>query len=533
MERSGAHERDGHARRWLRIVPGLGWALVGAGVLARLVRYFDGRSLWTDEATVALAVIHRSFGRLLQPLASDPVAPVGFLWIEHAAALGFGTGETALRLWPLLAALGSLPIAYVVVREWLGPPTALATLVLMSVSDPLVFYASELKPYSSDVLFGLLVLWPTVRLLSRGWSGSRVLALAAAVVVGPWFSLPVVFVCVVAFAVLAERLWRDAAGAARAQRLGALSAVAMLCAASFALHDRVNLGVARGNALRAQEWQAFFAPLPGADPGALRWYGASFLAFFNDPLGLPATAVAAALFAVGGVVLGRSRPRALVLLLGPLALALLASLAGGMPFPTSARHSLAERHYPYVGRVLLFATPAVLAVIGAGLARLFERRERWLRAGAALALAWLLAAPLRALVRNTLSPPQLQSMRPLVEVLRAGWRPGDAIFYQSYSRDALAYYAERASLPPARGWLVYQKDADRRALRATLAALAEGQRFWLVTLHHPNWQSEAERRRIDEELARVADELAHSDGFRGEISLHRKRGASPAPRRGR
>jgi hypothetical protein len=89
------------------------WAIVvgTVGAVLRLVQFFSCRSLWYDEALLALNVLHRSFKGLFQPLDYHQGAPVGFLLLEMLSTQLAGKGELALRTIPLLAGIASLFVA--------------------------------------------------------------------------------------------------------------------------------------------------------------------------------------------------------------------------------------------------------------------------------------------------------------------------------------------------------------------------------------------------------------------------------------
>jgi len=67
------------------------WAFIGFGVFLRLSQYLSHRSLWLDEAKLALNIVRRPMGvLLLQPLDSAQGAPIGFLAIEKNGREFFG-----------------------------------------------------------------------------------------------------------------------------------------------------------------------------------------------------------------------------------------------------------------------------------------------------------------------------------------------------------------------------------------------------------------------------------------------------------
>src|SRR5687767_16036395 len=69
-----------------------------AGSLLRLRQYLTGRSLWLDEAMLALNIVNRNYGELFQPLDYDQGAPIGLMLVEKTFNLIFGRNEFSLRL---------------------------------------------------------------------------------------------------------------------------------------------------------------------------------------------------------------------------------------------------------------------------------------------------------------------------------------------------------------------------------------------------------------------------------------------------
>ena len=83
----------------------LWWILVVLGIVLRMQQYIANRSLWHDEANLALNLVNRSFGGLTQPLDFDQGAPIGFLLLEKLFIVLIGSQDYVLRLIPLLSGL--------------------------------------------------------------------------------------------------------------------------------------------------------------------------------------------------------------------------------------------------------------------------------------------------------------------------------------------------------------------------------------------------------------------------------------------
>jgi len=134
------------------------------GVLVRARAYFVGRSLWLDEAFLALNFRDRSLGELLgTPLDYGQSAPPGFLFLVFLATSALGVSDLSLRLVPLLFGLAlvtlSLPLAF---RLFGSNLARLIFVGFLSFSPVLVYYSHEFKQYSLDAFVTVMVLWAWV-----------------------------------------------------------------------------------------------------------------------------------------------------------------------------------------------------------------------------------------------------------------------------------------------------------------------------------------------------------------------------------
>jgi uncharacterized membrane protein len=168
---------------------------MGLGGALRFAQYLANRSLWLDEAFLALNVVQRPFSQLLQPLDDEQVAPIAYLLAEKLAVITPGDNEYALRLFPCLAGIAALLLFYAVAKSCLAPKGLLISLVLFAVSGPLSYYSSEVKQYSSDVTVALLLYFLVLRYVERGeLSGRSAVLLGTGGAIAIWFSHPAIFV---------------------------------------------------------------------------------------------------------------------------------------------------------------------------------------------------------------------------------------------------------------------------------------------------------------------------------------------------
>src|SRR5690349_22225807 len=87
------------------------------GVILRLRQYGTGRSLWIDEAMLALNIVNRNFAGLFKPLDYDQGTPLGFLLIEKFFNVILGKNELVLRLFPLMMGLAVLWLFYLLLNQ--------------------------------------------------------------------------------------------------------------------------------------------------------------------------------------------------------------------------------------------------------------------------------------------------------------------------------------------------------------------------------------------------------------------------------
>ena len=141
----------------------LKWGLrfvIFSGVLISLYTLVMNRSLWHDAAALALYFLSKSYSELLRPLDSNQVAPIGFLFIEKTFVLLFGDYDYALRLFPFISFLVSIPLFYSLSNKITRSKTiALLACGVYSINLRMIYYSSEVKQYTTDVLIGMVIIY--------------------------------------------------------------------------------------------------------------------------------------------------------------------------------------------------------------------------------------------------------------------------------------------------------------------------------------------------------------------------------------
>jgi hypothetical protein len=356
------------------------WLLVGVGVLIRLVEYARNRPLYVDERLLLKNLTQLSVFDFHTILSEDQLAPPAFLVIERLLVrLPFPDLQTG-RSVSLLCGIASMFLMRSVARRYLLPHGVPIAVGLFALNDWLIYYASELKQYSSDTALTLvaflLAAGPTEEpgLMSR----RRLLALAGFGVAGVWFSHPLALVLGGAGSYLVVRAalrgeWRVVAR---------LSGVILLWVCSFGFCFLVSRRILSKGDFLWNWWDFAFLPIPPHSIADLErdfWQVVNILnnpSWVVMPLGvLTSVFVALGLFLLGGLSMGLRWRGGVYVLVAPILFTLIAS---------------ALRQYPFHGRLLLFLIPSVHLLVGEGAAALSRR-------GGAIATfalgAFLLAKP--------------------------------------------------------------------------------------------------------------------------------------------
>lgn len=144
---------------WYFIIIGL---ILALSLLFRFETYILDRQLWFDEIALAVNFFeHSGFFWVFHHLNHCQVAPPLFLGCVKFLITVFGKSDMVFRFLPFLASVLSVPVFYILSKMLLKSKTAIIFAnFLFAINFSLIFYGSEFKQYSSDVLiFMLTLLW--------------------------------------------------------------------------------------------------------------------------------------------------------------------------------------------------------------------------------------------------------------------------------------------------------------------------------------------------------------------------------------
>jgi hypothetical protein len=322
-----------------------------ASVCLKAFQWYHSRPLWLDEEMIFLNIRDRTLSQLAGPLWLDQTAPLGWLALQRAVLLQFGTNDRAVRALSVLFGMGIVACAVWVAVRWMKPAGAAVFLVLCSFSQWMTFYALEAKPYATDAFWALLLPALAVWVLDGEPGASKVnlrrsLIWWISAAIGQWISYGAMFVAPACAGLMLTAAWLR--GGPRRAYLVALQGIPWLV--SFAAHYYLVVRHARASTFLVDYWAPGMPP-KDAGLGAIIWLAEQAEPLASHPGGTTAWLVFWGLVVYGIFTSLRNQPTfGIVWLLVILSAGLFATL----------------RLVPMSDRLALWILPASYAAIALG-----------------------------------------------------------------------------------------------------------------------------------------------------------------------
>lgn len=441
--------------------------LILTGILFRLRQYLTGRSLWVDEAMLALNIVNRSVLDLFKPLDYDQGAPIGFLLIEKIFNLAPGRNEYALRLFPLIAGIAAIVLFYLLLKRTTSGAGLLTALALFVFNPRLIYYSSEVKQYIVDVAVTLGLLLLVLHILEEHPQRGDFIRLALAGFAALWLSHPALFVlAAIGLTLVIHYLSRRDHKSLR-HTIG----VGIFWLATIAFLYQLILKDLRQNSFMQEYWQGAYFPFPPwSDPA---WFGSSITENIGVQFGIPyAVYLVFGLLLIGWVILWKqNKDQALVI-----------GLIFTITLTTSAFHL-----YPVFERMILFLVPVGLLLLGKTVEALHQSLTKIPVMSYLTTLvfaAFLVYGPLVTSTGYLIKPKYFEHIRPSMEFLQQAWRPGDALYISNGGVPAFEYYAPIYGLSDA-SYISNDRDVynNPETILRTLNSLKGNPRVWILISH--------------------------------------------------
>ncbi|MGK7920254.1 MAG: glycosyltransferase family 39 protein [Trichodesmium sp.] len=401
----------------------LPYLIIAFGVAMRLIQYLDNRSLWADEAVLALNIVNRSYLELLQPLDYDQGAPIGFLMVEKLAVQILGNNEYALRLFPFICGIGSLFLFYELGKRLIPKSAVIISLALFASLPFLVYYSAEVKQYSSDVAIALLLYLLLLPLLQQKFNGGQIIKYSLVGATAIWFSHPSIFILAsLGSSALLINFWQK-----YLSKVKKLLLIYSAWVLSFFIFYFVSLRNLTGNETLTTSWGDGF---PNS-PFDIIWMLDAFGKFFYKPLGFSkwVDGLAIVAFLVGCISCWLSRKKILLLLLSPLFMTFLASFL---------------HQYPFRSRLVLFLTPFVIFIIAEGGSFILKKsKSRPIKIISIFLIILLLRQPLAKAIDLIEEPLNYSDIKPVLSYIKKHKQPGDILYVYQRGIYQFQYYAEK------------------------------------------------------------------------------------------
>jgi len=421
--------------------------------------------LWLDEAFLALNILNKSASDLvLRTLDYNQAAPAGFLILEKLATSTLGSSEYSLRLVPFLFAVLSVPLFYKIATDFIQPAAVPIAVALFALSEPLIYYASELKQYSSDVAIAVLLLAIAADFHNQPWHIPRAIILAIAGAASIWLSHPALFV----LAAIGMSLLLNRVSTKRWSNLGRGLGIAITWITSFVAFYAVSLHRLASNDTLRNAWAPGFAPSPLISPSSLRWF-IDRLFYIIEETGFHPHIVGIVVLSIliGCSYLALMNSQKLLFMISPAMFALLAAVI---------------HRYPFAGRLVLFTVPLTILIVAEGAERIrVATRQTFPLIGISFIALLLFHSTGLALI-HLAKPRTNEEIRPVISYIMNAYREGDALYLTDASQFAFKYYSIRYHFTPPTIVGAPCREGWKKCVPAP-GQLRDRKRVWVVFAH--------------------------------------------------
>ena len=438
------------------------------GITIRIAEYLDCRSIWLDEASLAVNVLDRSLSQIIKGDLdySEAIAPLGFLSITKLFVMIFGNSEYSLRGVPFICGIISFLLFYIFLKKYAFTEfSVLLAVMLFSGSTTLLRYTTEFKPYIVDVFFSLVLILYALHFFRATISKRHVFLLILLGLLALWCSYPSLFTLAgigvaLLYRILAKRDYKA---------LFYLSVVFIIWALFFfrlfylSLH-RIDTPI------RHDYWKYAFMPYPISSLSSQLWIVDSIVSIFYYPFGFHQAFCGIILFVLGNIVIfGRNR-FLFWLVISPIIFAMVAAMF---------------HRYPFSGRLVLFYVPIGFFVIAEGLSSLFYKKSNFFKVIGCILFIIVMWFPLKVFhMHLRYYTVYREDIKPVLQYVKKHAKLGDTIYIYNGAVEAFNYYKRIMGFGDEYRYILGGSlEGNMEKFKEQILKLNKPSRFWVIFTH--------------------------------------------------
>ena len=393
------------------------------GIAARMRVYLSNRSLWGDEAALALVIIKNGYLDLLKPFGQ--AAPPLFLLTVKFLTEIFGNSEYVLRLIPLSASIISLFLFWYLSNKLLDKYMVPIAVGLLSFGGSAIYYSDEFKQYSVDLMVTIIILIFVFNVYKNNFNLKSNLFFGTAGSIVVWFSHPSIFVLsAVTLSLFISVIIKEKFKSIK--KLFYIVYAFLIWGLSFLLGWLFIVRATAHSGFYAF-WGFAFAPMPILSINDLLWYRNSIFATINIPISIHFPGIVIFLLFAGFIGFFKKKDK---LLFFSTLLTFIFLLAASM-----------LKAYPIWQRLILFTLPIFYILIARGLEELSAKINKKNVIIIILLVLLIFIQPIGSTARTFFQPKLRTETRPLVEHILNNKSDGDIVYVYFTNQYPFLYYA--------------------------------------------------------------------------------------------
>ena len=443
----------------------LSWALVLLGILFRLVQYLSNRNMTIDEFNYAFLLSEMSLKEILHGKFIYP-APYGFIIIQKLAVYFWGSDEYVLRFFPFLSSILALWLFNKVKNQFSKSWGGIVALALFTACSVVIYYSSEVRVYSFDVLVALYLLWLGLKMRSSPLNSKSIILFGLSGAVAIWFSFPSI---IILSAVFMAGTWeyvhnKDWKNLRIRMMIGVAWGLNFMFFYFWGIQKFTNFSKTH---IYWFEYNKNIIHKPASLFFHLEGIWSHFYKMFINPAGLNLPLLAIFFFFLGCYAIYSKNKFKCLLLSSPILLAAVAAIL---------------KKYPFKERLILFLLPSLFLLIGLGWEYFYNQERKFFKNGfySFILLILLLFHPFQNSYIHLFNPIKRPKIKQAMQYIKSHLQKNDCLYVVQWTvATPVEYYKDQIKIPSS---IIFKASGGigRKAIIKDMKKLSKFRRVWII-----------------------------------------------------